>query len=174
MYSEELIRAGYYYNTALINPEVNMESGVVRNLERLHYPKIYIRTSQENYTHDMGKQFGWRTTETTRRLIISDLVEYVREHTHLINDLQTIEEMLTFVRNAKGKPCAISGGYDDLVMAYAIALATALSGQQNKVSLQKTIDYDKLKKMPKDFQEDFWNMNKIQRMAFAEKHNILK
>ena len=39
----------------------------------------------------------------------------------LINDKETLEEMLVFVRNEKGRPEAQEGCHDDLVMALAIA-----------------------------------------------------
>ena len=37
------------------------------------------------------------------------------------NDKETLEEMLVFVRNEKGRPEAQEGCHDDLVMALAIA-----------------------------------------------------
>jgi hypothetical protein len=49
------------------------------------------------------------------------LVTIVRESIHLINDLPTLYEMLSFVRGPTGKPEAAPGKFDDLIMALAIA-----------------------------------------------------
>jgi phage terminase large subunit len=50
-------------------------------------------------------------------------VKIVREDTGLINDITTLQEMLTFVRNESGKPEAQAGKHDDTIMALAIAHA---------------------------------------------------
>ena len=52
---------------------------------------------------------------------LAELVKIVRESVELINDKLTLEEMLTFVRNEKGRPEAQQGAHDDLVMGLAIA-----------------------------------------------------
>jgi phage terminase large subunit len=131
-YADELYLAGMYFNTALITVEINMESGVQRNLERKKYPKLYLREQQDDIVHGIQMKYGWRTTETTRRLMVADLIEYVRDHTNKVNDPYTIDEMLTFIRNKSGRPEAQSGKKDDRVMAYGIALQAAISGQQQK------------------------------------------
>ena len=45
----------------------------------------------------------------------------MREHVQWINDRDTLEEMLTFVRSETGKPEAQEGAHDDCVMSLAIA-----------------------------------------------------
>jgi phage terminase large subunit len=52
---------------------------------------------------------------------MSRLVEIVREHCDLIVDRETLEELLTIVRNEKGRIEAPEGGHDDMMMALAIA-----------------------------------------------------
>jgi phage terminase large subunit len=54
-------------------------------------------------------------------VIISNLVQLVREYPELFNDIATLEEMLTFVRNENGKAEAQGGKTDDLIMGLAIA-----------------------------------------------------
>ena len=49
------------------------------------------------------------------------LQSIVNDHIELINDKDTLEEMLVFIRNEKGRPEAQEGCHDDLVMALAIA-----------------------------------------------------
>ena len=69
----------------------------------------------------MDKSFGFRTTSVTRPVIIAELVKIVRESVDLISDKLTLEEMLTFIKNEKGRAEAQAGSHDDLVMALAIA-----------------------------------------------------
>lgn len=45
----------------------------------------------------------------------------VRDDVNSINDEDTLEEMLTFVRNEEYRPEAEEGAHDDCVMALAIA-----------------------------------------------------
>jgi phage terminase large subunit len=155
-YADELYLAGMYFNTALIAVEINMESGVQRNLERKNYPKLYMREQQDDIIHGVQMKYGWRTTEITRRLIVADTIEYVRDHTELINDPYTIDEMLTFVRNKSGRPEAQSGKKDDRVMAYGIALQAALSGQQQK---HFDIFTPNLKGISEDAMQDYHKAN---------------
>ena len=49
------------------------------------------------------------------------MVEIVREHCDTINDRATLEELLTIVRNEKGRIEAPQGGHDDEMMGLAIA-----------------------------------------------------
>ena len=60
----------------------------------------------------------------------------------LINDPDTIREMLTFIRDEKGKPTAEEGAHDDRVMAYAIGMMVA-STQEDKqdVPLEELTGY---------------------------------
>ena len=53
--------------------------------------------------------------------MLAGLVREVRERPELLADRATLLELLTFVRNERGRPEAQSGSHDDLVMALAIA-----------------------------------------------------
>ena len=82
---------------------------------------MFIREKEDRYTGIMDKSYGFKTTSITRPVIIAELVKIVRENVELIFDKLTLEEMLTFVRNEKGRPEAQQGSHDDLVMGLAIA-----------------------------------------------------
>jgi phage terminase large subunit len=85
---------------------------------------MYVREKVDEYTGKLEKKYGFRTTSITRPLIISQLIEIVREHTELLNDRDTLEELLTIVRNEKGRIEAPIGGHDDQMMGLAIAYET--------------------------------------------------
>lgn len=120
-YTRQMYCLGMHYNTALIGIEANFDTYPIKELERLKYPKQFVREKEDNYTNKHDKAFGFKTTAITRPLILSMLQAIMNDSPELINDRETLEEMLTFVRNEKGRPEAQQGAHDDLVMALAIA-----------------------------------------------------
>ena len=120
-YAKQMYCLGAYYKWALMCIETNYSSYPIMELQRLGYPNMYVRYKQDTYTHKMEKYFGFKTTTLTRPTIIARLIEIVREHIDLIYDLDTLEELLTIIRNEKGKIEAPEGGNDDQMMGLAIA-----------------------------------------------------
>ena len=112
---------GVYYNTALEGIEANFSTFPIKEIERIGYKKQFVREREDNYTGKPVKAYGFKTTGITRPLILAQLQAIVNDHIELINDKETLEEMLTFVRNEKGRPEAQIGAHDDLIMALAIA-----------------------------------------------------
>ena len=121
IYAKQIYCLGKYYKNALIGIESNFDSYPIKELQRLGYTNQYVREQQDTYTGKLEKKYGFRTTMITRPVIISRLIEIVREHTELLNDLDTIEELLTIVRNEKGRIEAPAGSHDDEMMGLAIA-----------------------------------------------------
>lgn len=131
LYVRQMYCLGYYYQyknqrTGVITPalmciESNFSSFPNKELVRLGYSNMFVREKEDKYTGIMDKSYGFKTTSLTRPVIIAELVKIVRESVELINDKLTLEEMLTFVRNEKGRPEAQQGAHDDLVMGLAIA-----------------------------------------------------
>jgi hypothetical protein len=120
-YTRQIYCLGRYYNDALIGIEANFDSYPLRELQRLGYPNQYVREVQDTYTGKTEKRFGFKTTSLTRPTIISRLVEIVREHCDKINDRETLEELLTIIKNEKGRIEAPEGGHDDEMMGLSIA-----------------------------------------------------
>lgn len=120
-YTKQMYCLGMYYKQALIGIEANFDSFPIMELQRLGYIWQYTRESQDTYTGKKEKRFGFKTTSLTRPTIISRLIEVVREHCEIINDKDTLEELLTIVRNEKGRIEAPDGGHDDQMMGLAIA-----------------------------------------------------
>ena len=119
-YTRQMYCLGKYYKDALIGIEANFDSYPIMELQRLGYRKQYIREAVDTYTGKTEKRFGFKTTSLTRPTILSRLIEIVREHCEAICDRETLEELLTIVRNEKGRIEAPLGGHDDLMMGLAI------------------------------------------------------
>ena len=141
---------GFYYNEALIGIETNYSTYPTMELERLEYPRLYVRESFDNYTHKTKQSFGFATTEKTRPVILANLIKWFREEADSINDPTTLEEMLTFVRNENFRPEAESGAHDDCVMA--LAIAHYIRGQQEYEDEQAP---ENTVKWTKDMWQDF-------------------
>lgn len=120
-YTRQMFCLGKYYKDALIGIEANFDSYPIMELQRLGYPKQFTRTAQDTYTGKTEKRYGFKTTSLTRPTIISRLIEVVREHCETICSKDTLEELLTIIRNEKGRIEAPQGGHDDQMMSLAIA-----------------------------------------------------
>lgn len=130
IYTRQIYCLGKYYSSigldgkkqeALIGIEANFDSYPIRELTRLGYLNQYVREKIDEYTGKKEKRYGFRTTSLTRPTIISYLIQFVREYTYLLNDSDTLEELLTIIRNEKGRIEAPEGGHDDQMMGLAIA-----------------------------------------------------
>ena len=120
-YTRQMYCLGKYYKDALIGIEANFDSYPIMELQRLGYPRQYTREAQDTYTGKTERRFGFKTTSLTRPTILSALIEIVREHCETISDRATLEELLTIIRNEKGRIEAPEGGHDDMMMGLAIA-----------------------------------------------------
>lgn len=135
LYTKQMYCLGAYYNS-LIAIEANFGSFPNRELQRLRYPSIYVRENYDTMLASNQERYGFKTTSLTRPVIISQLVEIAREHIDRINDRETLQEMLSFVRNSKGRAEASQGTHDDLVMGLAIAYE-ALKQLPNRTPVKK-------------------------------------
>lgn len=124
LFAKQLYCLGKHYHTALVSVEANFSSYPIRELERLRYPRQYVRQAEDSFTHRVRQSYGFKTSSVTRPLVIAGLVEVVREHPEWLNDRDTLNEMLTFVRNENGRPEAQEGAHDDCVMSLGIAYYT--------------------------------------------------
>jgi hypothetical protein len=123
LFGHELASAGHYFNTALLVPEKNNQGlAVLQRLRDLYYPRIYTRQVFDSSTQQESTDFGWLTTTKTRPLMLSTLQAVIKQKTLEIRDAEAIKEMMSFARNDKGKPEAVSGSHDDRVISLAIAI----------------------------------------------------
>lgn len=150
-YTRQMYCLGKYYNNALIGIESNFDTYPIKYLEKLGYEKQFIRTREDTYTGKTNKAYGFKTTAVTRPLILSELQAIVNDDIELLGDKNTLEEMLTFIKNERGRPEAQEGSHDDLVMALAIAYY--IREQQDKiVKIDITVLQENIKK---DFGVEF-------------------
>lgn len=121
LFADQVYCLGIHYNTALIGIETNFSVTAMRELEKLKYPRLYIRDRFDTLTNKYTKAIGFETTSKSRPIIIDNLVRIVRETPEVFKDARILREMLTFIKNPNtGKKEAQEGKHDDLVITAAI------------------------------------------------------
>lgn len=129
IFGRMLDAVGRWYNLALIGPERNNQGHSVLNtlVNQCHYPNVYYHDDWDQAPGTNLQRPGWPTDGQTRPILVSGLQEAVREKWWRVHSKTLVGEMMTFVRNAKGKPQAqgkgtAGGCKDDTVMASGIGL----------------------------------------------------
>ena len=109
----EAYKLGKFYNWALLAIEVNKDGLWVNDaVEKLGYINLYYRKVFDDITQKITKFFGWKTTSATRPFALAALkAVFFRKESGF--PTQMLEEMLTFIRNEKGKPEAMAKKNDD-------------------------------------------------------------
>lgn len=117
-----LATLGRWYNDAKIIIEANNHG--LLPATRLHedegYTNVFTREVYDDLLKDDVLKVGFYTDEKTKPLVIGELQDSIREKTMRLNDLETIQELMTFVNTDTGKQEAEKGCHDDLVMALAL------------------------------------------------------
>lgn len=129
-FEKVLLDLGYFYGSALIVPESNDHGHTVCvKLQEDNYPNVYIRQDVDAIGNVPVKKVGWETNTKTRPVLVDAVDGSINNRYAIFNDLPTLEQCLTFVRNPKtGKPEADQGCHDDGVFASALALAVLAHG----------------------------------------------
>jgi len=147
MYANMLNQVGREYgNCMMVVENNNIGYSILDKLTEYAYPNLYysiksthayIEQHEGEYRNDSVP--GFTTTMKTRPLIIAKLEEFIRNKLIKIYSMRTINEMKTFIWK-NGKPQAMKGYHDDLVMALAIACwvrDTALQSNARELNYKK-------------------------------------
>lgn len=114
---------GKFYNWALLAIESNKDGLWVNDgLDKMGYINLYYRKVFDDITKNVTKFFGWKTTSVTRPFALAALKAKFLQKAQGF-PMAILSEMVTFLRNAKGRPEALAGKHDDVVMAASIAYA---------------------------------------------------
>ena len=148
-FAQMLFDAGNSYGTCMLVVENNnVGFSVLTKLVDMEYNNLYYSIKS---THEYVEQYvaeqrsnsvpGFTTSMKTRPLIIAKLEEFVRNELINISSTRLLGEIKTFVWN-NGKPEAMRGYNDDLIMAMAIACwvrDTALVGDKREMEYRKAM-----------------------------------
>tara|TARA_R110000751_G_scaffold22310_7_gene62981 strand:- start:4290 stop:4955 length:666 start_codon:yes stop_codon:yes gene_type:complete len=118
--ADEVYNLSIWYNDALTCVESNNHGlTTLVQLRHLGAPNLFRKRTLNQSSTKISQEFGWKTTRTTKPLLIDDLGMALRSEELTIHDRFTIAELRTYVRSSRG---SMSGSpHDDRVMALALA-----------------------------------------------------
>ncbi len=120
IYSDELAKAGHFYNEALIAVEANNHGLTTLTHLRPIYPYLYYERDFTDKSLKPRDRMGWMTTRKTKVLMIDKLDKNMRNRDIVIMSKELISEMTKYVELPDGSMGADQKSTDDLVMAFAI------------------------------------------------------
>ena len=149
LFSRMLYDIGTQYGDAMVVVENNnIGYSVLTKLIDMEYNNVYHSVKS---THEYVEQYeaeqrsgtiaGFTTSMKTRPLIIAKLEEFIRNDLISLKSSRLFNEMRTFVWN-NGKPEAMKGYNDDLIMALAIGCwvrDTALVANKRDIEYRKAM-----------------------------------
>lgn len=98
------------------------QSGFILNQIKDAYDNLYARKqSEDDIINKVPRKYGWHTNVATKPMIISTLVQVIRENLYVERDQRCIDEYLTY-EQVGSQFGAIKGCHDDLLMTRAIGL----------------------------------------------------
>ena len=150
--ADEVLSLGLWYRDALCCVESNNHGlTTITMLRQLGYPRLFRKRSLNQATAKVSMEFGWRTTRTSKPLMIDDLGMALRNDELRLFDRHTVGELRTFTRYDRG---SMSGSpYDDRVMALALA------NQMRKYAhAPEYVDHP----------DDYWTVDWFRRLAVAD------
>jgi len=121
-FGDILFYLGRYYNNALLAVESNsLGIATLNRLKQMNYVNLYYQTKAANLLNDEGGKPGFRTTVSTKPMIIGNLKRAIEEDDLWIPSDTIVGELRTYVAAENGSTNALAGNFDDTVMALAIA-----------------------------------------------------
>ena len=128
--AEILAVIGYFYNTAQLAPEAGgIGVATTGHLSlQLGYPNIYRWRYRDRVGAGLTRYAGWETGIKSKQYLIAFTLSTVINRPAdepLIHSERLYDELETFVRTGYASYGAAAGNYDDLTMAYMIAIVTS-------------------------------------------------
>jgi hypothetical protein len=120
IFGELLAELGWWYNTALLGVENNNHGLTTLKAAQKHgYKNLYKQRRLNAVRADATDVLGWRTTGTSKPLMIDELNANIRDGGITILDEKTLAELRTFVRKENGR--MTGSPHDDRTISLAIA-----------------------------------------------------
>lgn len=121
----KVIPVARYFNSCRLVPEMNgCGLAFIVNIKG-HYDNIYHRTVFEEGSDHQTKKLGWRTTSSTKPILIEDFLRLLRTAKIKIRNSGVCDQMATFVYaddNKRGGMQAEKGFHDDDLIAHMLSL----------------------------------------------------
>ena len=121
-----------YYNNALLviesnTLETNNTKGeaeyILTLIHDAYGDRLYARKqSAEDIREGLPKKYGYHTNVHTKKVVIHNLKQVIREHLYVEREEEALNEYLTYIETDKGGFEAMEGYHDDRLMTRAIGM----------------------------------------------------
>jgi hypothetical protein len=99
LFAHKIKQACEYFNSALAVLEVNGHGLATMNELKRIYTNIYQRTIFDRINNIKKKVLGWKTTQTTKPLMVDDFIAGLREEEVGISSSVIVNQMMTFIHS---------------------------------------------------------------------------
>ena len=150
VFGDILFYLGRYFNNALLAVESNsLGIATLNRLKQMNYVNLYYQTKAASLLNDEGSKPGFRTTISTKPMIIGNLKRAIEEHDIELHSDIILSELRTYVSAENGSTNALAGNYDDTIMALAIAFE-AYRTHQHRLTTDTVSWRDKIGEIQED------------------------
>ena len=122
-FAERVLEEAKKYDALVVAESNTYGLGVIEHLLTSGYAHMYRRTKFDKLAKRWKEELGFLTSASTRPVLLSRLHKFVSRGMLIINDERMKAEMNTFVYNKTGRPEADKRKHDDMIFAWALALA---------------------------------------------------
>jgi hypothetical protein len=119
----ETLLAALFFNRAWVTVESTGGWGlpVLRRLALdYHYPRLFHRETVRKRIEDRSEDLGFSTDHVTKPLLEARAIELVRDHPEIVTSRVLASQMLTYVRDSKGRTGPEPGKLADVLMSWMI------------------------------------------------------
>ena len=122
--AQRAILLAQHYNDCFCVPEVSGYGQHICIYLGQNYPHhlLYHRTDFLRDRPKRSRQIGWRTTMSSRPILLGDLKQAVADQAVIIHAKDTLEQLKRLEYNAKGRIEAGTGAHDDHCFALGLAI----------------------------------------------------
>lgn len=123
LFGDLLFYISRLFNNALLAVESNaLGIATINRLSQMGHTNLYYQTKAANVSKENGLRIGFRTTTSSKPMIIGFLKAAITAEEIWIPSKRMIRELLNYTADDAGRTNAAAGHNDDTVIALAIAL----------------------------------------------------
>lgn len=129
MFAHKLMEVGFYFNTAIINCEIEGPGYATIGVLLDHaYPEVWKYRWPDKQPGKVSTSYGWSTNYQRKHWAMAQVIWLLGQKAPLIHDERTYDQMQNYVNLPNGElgPASYKM-YDDAVMAFAIACITTVT-----------------------------------------------
>ncbi|MFA5125084.1 MAG: hypothetical protein WC473_04685 [Patescibacteria group bacterium] len=124
LFAKKIRLSAELFNNALAVIEINNHGLAVINALKGEYTNIYQRTVFDKANNTKRKELGWKTTQTTKPLMVDDFIAGLRDEDIGLSSKTTVSQMMTFVHTSESNRYGMgaeTGQKDDCLISAMLA-----------------------------------------------------